>query len=1113
DTTVDAAGNWTVNVAGGDLANDTEFEVVVSSSDAAGNTVESSATSTHTVDTSPAASPTAVTGTEDTAITLSWANFGITDIDSAGSDLSVIITQLPAAGSLHFEQAPGTWVAVTLNQEVSHADIEAGKLRFEPAADESGIDAYGGNEVGDQQADYAQIKFKPTDGVNEGSEATLVIDITPVADAPTLNLAGSSVLAAADFENVALNGANHSGAIDASSLNNGLGGVWQTDNVDEQVEVGQQETYLNDGSTNKVIELERNAGDASNLYTEITGTAGSTYSLDFDYSPRSGALNNSTIEVFWGGNLIGTLSAEAVGFTSHHYDLPILTDGTYRLEFRALDSNSTGGLLDNIVLTDVRNAGNEDTSIRLSSITAELTDTDDSETLQVSIGNIPSGAILTDNSGNSFKASDANGNLVDITNWDKSTLSILPPPDFNGTIALNVIATATETANGDQRSTTSTLNVTVNPVNDAPVNTLPTDYTTNEDTALTLSGLSVTDVDAASAAISVTLTVTRGAITAADASGVTVSGSGSDSVVLSGTLAEINAYLADTATQPTYVPAADDSGTVTLTMTSNDLGNTGAGGALSDTDISIIHIAPVADAVPASDVSLLIGSPSTSSLTSSNGPALLDGQSEVTLGSGIVVKASSGVFNWSGGNNLGVNANDSTGTDRQRIGDDEAITFDFPAGMQFMQLNLKNSADDTVQISSTLEPEDLAGKASLNGSILSTATSQPDYSKALKITLNLEVSNVVNGVTETTSISRIADVNANGTWSVNLTSISGTITQATLVSLIDGALLSQGGTDSVQYKLDSDMSSLTIGLGAASEFPASNGAPKANNGFQIEFIDFSTNADGTTDYTYPVDLHAVIQDTVGAPELFNSLSLSDLPTGSIISVRHADGSYEEIIPNDQGEYDLSAYTSLLNTPTDVSGTDEVYLITSSPLPNGFAPTLTLEVVDGSSVAKTIIGGTDGSTLAGGEGNDYLDGGAGNDILIGGAGDDILLGGSGNDTLTGGAGADSFVWRAGDTGDDKITDFNIGEGDRIDLSDLLQGENDTNIDNYLQVVTTGTETVLQVSSTGQLNAGGAADVTINLENGGAPVDLSSYGSTSSQIVSSLIAGDLIKIDHT
>ncbi|PKM29397.1 MAG: adhesin, partial [Gammaproteobacteria bacterium HGW-Gammaproteobacteria-11] len=50
DTTVDAAGNWTVDVAGSDLAADTEFDVVVSSSDAAGNTVESTGTSTHTVD-------------------------------------------------------------------------------------------------------------------------------------------------------------------------------------------------------------------------------------------------------------------------------------------------------------------------------------------------------------------------------------------------------------------------------------------------------------------------------------------------------------------------------------------------------------------------------------------------------------------------------------------------------------------------------------------------------------------------------------------------------------------------------------------------------------------------------------------------------------------------------------------------------------------------------------------------------------------------------------------------------------------------------------------------------------------------------------------------------
>jgi Bacterial Ig domain len=45
----------------------------------------------------------------------------------------------------------------------------------------------------------------------------------------------------------------------------------------------------------------------------------------------------------------------------------------------------------------------------------------------------------------------------------------IPPKDFNGTLNLGVIATATESANGDTKSTTATLAVTVVPVNDAPV--------------------------------------------------------------------------------------------------------------------------------------------------------------------------------------------------------------------------------------------------------------------------------------------------------------------------------------------------------------------------------------------------------------------------------------------------------------------------------------------------------------------------------------------------------------------------------------------------------------------------------------------------------------------
>ncbi|MFD2632070.1 Ig-like domain-containing protein, partial [Idiomarina piscisalsi] len=51
-TTVGNNGQWSVDVEGSDLAADTEFDVEVNSSDEAGNTVTSTATSTHTVDTS-----------------------------------------------------------------------------------------------------------------------------------------------------------------------------------------------------------------------------------------------------------------------------------------------------------------------------------------------------------------------------------------------------------------------------------------------------------------------------------------------------------------------------------------------------------------------------------------------------------------------------------------------------------------------------------------------------------------------------------------------------------------------------------------------------------------------------------------------------------------------------------------------------------------------------------------------------------------------------------------------------------------------------------------------------------------------------------------------------
>jgi len=97
----------------------------------------------------------------------------------------------------------------------------------------------------------------------------------------------------------------------------------------------------------------------------------------------------------------------------------------------------------------------------------------------------------------------------------------------------------------------------------------------------------------------------------------------------------------------------------------------------------------------------------------------------------------------------------------------------------------------------------------------------------------------------------------------------------------------------------------------------------------------------------------------------------------------------------------------------------------------------------------VVGGKDNDRLSGEDGddivygnlgNDACDGGTGADLVRGGQGDDVLVGGAGNDwlsgdrgadTITGGAGADVFH-TFGEAGLDRVTDFNLAEGDRVQL---------------------------------------------------------------------------------
>jgi hypothetical protein len=87
-------------------------------------------------------------------------------------------------------------------------------------------------------------------------------------------------------------------------------------------------------------------------------------------------------------------------------------------------------------------SGDQDTPIPLT-ITAGLNDPDGSESLNLSVGDIPVGATLS--AGTNVFTATAASTSVDISAWDLSSLTITPPPGFAGTFVLTISATATET--------------------------------------------------------------------------------------------------------------------------------------------------------------------------------------------------------------------------------------------------------------------------------------------------------------------------------------------------------------------------------------------------------------------------------------------------------------------------------------------------------------------------------------------------------------------------------------------------------------------------------------------------------------------------------------------
>jgi VCBS repeat-containing protein len=188
-----------------------------------------------------------------------------------------------------------------------------------------------------------------------------------------------------------------------------------------------------------------------------------------------------------------------------------------------------------------------------------------------------------------------------VNNNNASLFANAPAINAAGTLtfqpALNKSGVATVTVKlkddgtGSNTSAAQTFTITVNAVNDAPVNAVPGSQSTVATNPLLLQGadaISVNDVDAGTADIFTKLSAVSGTLSVGGTigAGLVVAGNGSKSVTLTGSQADINAALAAV----TYRADAGFTGSDTITVLTNDQGSSGAGGAKSDTDTIAVSV-------------------------------------------------------------------------------------------------------------------------------------------------------------------------------------------------------------------------------------------------------------------------------------------------------------------------------------------------------------------------------------------------------------------------------------------------------------------------------------------------------------------------------------------
>jgi VCBS repeat-containing protein len=603
--------------------------------DPTANTITFNVTS---VNDAPQGADKTLTTDEDTSITLTIADFGFTDTHDAAAPnhiLAVKITTLPGNGALTLNG-----YAVSNGQFVSAADIAANKLVWTPSDDEhdEGLASFTFKVQDDGGTANGGVNLDPTANtitfnvasVNDAPDGADKILTTNEDTAVTLKIAnfgftdthdgaGNNLLAVKITTlpgNGALTFDGHAVAAGALVLATDIAAgklVWapNEDAHDDGLATFKFQVQDDGGTANGGSNLDPTANTitfnvkevndapdgANRAATTLEDQAFTLSVANFGFAdPHDGAGNNFLAVKIAALPGNGMLTDNGIAVTAG--DIVTVADitaghlvwmpghdangtGLANLAFQVMDDGGTangGANLDpspNILtfnVTAVNDAPvahndayttNEDQKLTISAVGVLGNDSDiDSAALTAVLVTGPAHGTLT---------LDATGAFI-----------YTPNHDYNGTDSFTYKAN-----DGTANSNIATVDLTISSVNDAPVNTVPGSQHIDDDhSSLTFSrangnAISILDVDAGSVDMQVTLTVGHGTLNVgAHPASVIVTLNGTGAVTLTGSQAGINAALDGLRYQSSH----DFSGVDQLTIVTSDLGHSGSGGPLNDTD-------------------------------------------------------------------------------------------------------------------------------------------------------------------------------------------------------------------------------------------------------------------------------------------------------------------------------------------------------------------------------------------------------------------------------------------------------------------------------------------------------------------------------------------------